>query len=178
MTFVECQQPPRPASPSDNYRAEVGQPGVDVLISTLQVQNQPIIFGIEAGNGESPRGKVVQERQPRRAAEAAAEQVVDFSGDGGRNHQLPRLLAQQGLDPRHHRIAPVGYRNEWPGVDDQRHEPKPSSSSSSGMSAPELPGPSALPTRAKFRSPRRSGSYVRMARRMTSACDVPSRAAN
>src|SRR5207244_10323152 len=178
MSLVKGQQSPRPASPGDDDGAEVGQPGVNILISTLEGHDQPVILGFEAGDGEPSRCEVVQERQPCSAAEPAAKQIVDFSGDGGWNHQFPRLLAQEGLHPRLHWIASIGHRDEGPGIDDQCHEPKPSRSSSSGMSATEPPGPSPLPTTAKFRSPRRSGSYVRIARRITSACDVPSRAAN
>ena len=103
--------------------------------------------------------------------------MVHFGGDGRRDHKFPGLLLQQRLDQRLHRVSPIGHRNKWGRVEDERQEPKPLRSSSSLKSATDSPGPSALPTSEKSRFPRRSGSYRRMARRMTSACDIPSRSA-
>jgi len=98
MALVKRQQSPRPASPGDDDCVEIGQPSVNVLVSTLEVQNQPVILRLEPGDGESSHCEVIQERKLRSAAEPAAEQVVDFSGDGGRNDEFPGLIASAGME--------------------------------------------------------------------------------
>jgi len=169
VLLIESQDSVRSVSLGHDNDAEICQPRVDVVVTTLKLQDYSVIVGVQACNRETSAGQIVDERQPCRSTKAAAEQVVNFRGHRGGDHDLTILRSQQRLDLRLHPVTPVSQGYDGPSVEDQAHEPKSLSSSSSDRSAIESPGPSAIRRREKLRSPAPWGSYRLMARRMTSA---------
>jgi len=117
-------------------------------------------------DGEAPCGKAVQEGSARRLTEALAEQIVDFGDRRGGDDHLARLADEELEDLPAVWFGRIGECDERPGVDEQRHAPKPSSSSSSGIS--EIARGSASirakpAARANPRSQATAGSYAAFA---------------
>src|SRR5262249_36414335 len=97
------------------------------------------------------------------------DEVVRLGRDRGWHDQLPWLLSEQLADPRVKRVAGISKGDQRSGVDDERHDPNPASSSSSGTSATDDPSPSHVPSRSKSRGAVGAVSYAARAERITSA---------
>lgn len=80
--------------PCRHHHAEIRKSDVEVLITTFQVRGDTVVVRIHVGDGEAAGSEIVEERKPRTPAEPLTEQGVDFCGDRGRYHELPRLVSE------------------------------------------------------------------------------------
>ena len=107
-----------------------------------------------------------EERAARSRPEAAGKQVVDLGSYRGREEQLSPLGAQEREDLLASRLSSVRHGHERRRVEDERHSPKPSSNSASGISAIER-GSSSMrenpSASAKSPSPCPGGRYATIA---------------
>ncbi len=158
MALVEGEQSPRLVAMSGDDDAQVGETSINTLVSVFETCDEAVLVRFKVSDEEPTGGEIFDEGEPSTASEPTAEQVVDLCGNGSRKHELARLLPEDRLYHRTQAVAAIGDRHERCGVENDRQSPKPSSSSSSGTSAMEPPGPSAMPMSAKFLSPLRSGS--------------------
>jgi len=155
---VEGEQSTGAPPSCEDDDAQVGESDVEVRITSFEVDDNAMIIGFEATNRKAAGCQVLEERDTSAAPEPPSEQIVHLGCHRSRDDEFTRLLLQQRFDPRPHRVSPISQRDEWRGIDDESHTPKPSRSSSSPSAAIDPPGPSALRASEKFRSPRVSGS--------------------
>ena len=158
MPLIECEQSPGSVSLRQNDCTEIRQPSIQVVVLTLEVRHGSMAASVEADDGEPASRKIIEKGQPGRSAHPLTKEVVDLRGSWGWDDQFARLSLEHFLHPCLPVIPPVGQRDKRSRVDHQRHSPKPASSSSSGTSAIEPPGPSPTRLSAKLRFPRCSGT--------------------
>ncbi len=131
---------------------EVGEAEVQAGIAVVQAEDQTMVLPGQPVDPETTVGTILQERSRCLRAEPAAEHVVGLSRDRRGDDQFPRFRLEDLTHQLASRVAAVGKRNQWGGIDDEGQSPNPSRSSSSGTSATELPSPSAHAVSAKRRS--------------------------
>jgi len=68
----------------DHHHCQVGEPCVEIVVSALHVNHDPVVVGLEVGDREPAGPLVVEERQAGRSPEAASERAVHLSGDPAR----------------------------------------------------------------------------------------------
>lgn len=158
MALVEGEQSSRLVAMSGDDDAQVGEASIKTLVAVFKICDDAVLVRLKVGDDKATRGEILDKGEASSASEPTAEQVVDLCGNGSRDDELTRLLPEHRFDGRAEAIPPVGDSDEWCGVENDRQPPKPSSSSLSGTSAMDPPGPSAMPMSAKFLSPLRSGS--------------------
>lgn len=169
MSLVEGEYSPRPVPLGGDNDTQIGEANVKILVTPFEIRDDAVLLRFNVSDDEPTSGKILDEAEASVTSDPTTEQVVDLCGDGSRNDKFARLISQHRLYGRTQAVAAISAGYERSGVEDDGQSPKPSSSSLSGTSAMEPPGPSAMPRSAKFLSPLRSGSYRRIARRMTSA---------
>lgn len=158
MALVESEQSPGLMAMRRDDHAQVGETSIKLFVAAFEIRDEAVLVRFEVSDEEPTSGEIFDETEASTAPEPTTEQVVDLCGNGSRKHELARLLPQHQLNSRAQAVAAICDRDERSGVENDRQSPKPSSSSSSGTSAMEPPGPSATPMSAKFLSPLRSGS--------------------
>ena len=158
MAVVEGEQSPRLVAMSGDDDAQVGETSINTLVAVLEICDDAVLVRFKVSDDEPTSGEILDEGEASTASEPTAEQVVDLCGNGSRNYKLAWLLPEHRLHHQAQAVAAISDRYERGGVENDRQSPKPSSSSPSGTSAMEPPGPSAMPMSAKFLSPLRSGS--------------------
>lgn len=158
MALVEGEQSPGLVTMRRNDHAQVGETSIKMFVAAFKICDDAVLVRFKVSDDEPASGEIFDEAEASTAPEPTPEQVVDLCGNGSRNYKLAWLLSQYRLYSRTQAVAPICDRDKRSGVEDDRQSPKPSSSSPSGTSAMEPPGPSAMPMSAKFLSPLRSGS--------------------
>jgi len=158
VALVKGEESPRLVAMSGDDDAQVGETSIDPLVAVLELCDDAILVRFEVIDDEPTSGEILDEGEASTAPEATAEQVVDLCGHRSWKDELAWLLPEQRLHHRTQAVAAISDRYERCSVENDGQSPKPSSSSRSGTSAMEPPGPSAMPMSAKFLSPLRSGS--------------------
>ena len=59
MALVKRKQPPCSVAVRDHDDAQVGESRVDLVISTLEIEDGPVIIRVETGDGETTGGEVL-----------------------------------------------------------------------------------------------------------------------
>ena len=158
VALVEGEQSPRLVAMSGDDHAQVGETSIKILVAAFEICDDAVFVRFKMGDDEPTSGEILDKAKASTAAEPTTEQVVDLCGHGSRKYKLAWLLSKHRLYSRTQAVPAISDGDERSGVEDDRQSPKPSSSSSSGTSAMEPPGPLAMPMSAKFLSPLRSGS--------------------
>ena len=158
MALVEGEQSPGLVAMRHDDDAQVGKTSIKIFVAAFEIGDDAVLVRFKVSDEEPAGGEVFDEAAAGTAPEPTTQQISDLCGNGSRKYKLARLLSQHRLHGRTQAVAPICDRDERSGVENDRQSPNPSSSSPSGTSAMEPPGPSATPVSAKFLSPLRSGS--------------------
>jgi hypothetical protein len=156
---------------------KIGKAQVKSGITVVECERQAMLLLRQPLDTETALGKILQEPLSGARATALANQVVDLGSNRRRNDQRPGFCFEEPADNGMARIAGITQSNQGRRVDDEGQLPNPRKSSSSGMSATEVPSPSQAPLSAKARSAVSCDSYAASAARMISAWLRPSRRA-
>src|SRR5215211_2043902 len=133
MALVECEGAGGLVAVGEHDQRAVDESELEVRVSGLQVSDRRIIVALQAFDAETSRGEVREERSPSRGRKAPPEQVVDLGRRRGGDDESS-LLVSEGVQNRVPTwLVGVRERDQWPGVDQQRQLPKPSSSTCSGI---------------------------------------------
>src|SRR4051794_18069259 len=154
MTLVEAQDAPGSVSLRKNCDRAIGKTQREIRIAGVKLGDRRIVTRFQAGDVIAPRGEITEEGTSSRMAKADTQQIVDLGRDRCWEDQRSLLLAdfQQRLE-----LGLLGVRqcDQRRRVENERHSPKPRSSSSSGISETgrgSVSMRSKLPATAKFLS--------------------------
>ena len=162
---------------SQDNDGKIGEAQVKSGITVVECERQAMLLLRQPLDTETALGEILQEPPSGARATALANQVVDLGSDRRRNDQRPGLCLEEPANNGMAGIAGITQGNQGRRVDDEGQLPNPRKSSSSGMSATEVPSPSQAPLSAKARSAVSCDSYAASAARMISAWLRPSRRA-
>ena len=176
MAIVEGEQSTGAPSLCEKDNAQIGESDIHIGVATFEVDDDTVTPA-PATNREPAGRQVIEECETSAPTEPTSEQIVDFGCYGGRDDKFPGLLLQQRLDSLSDRVSPVSKRHQRRCVQDQGHPRNPREGRPDQLAD--------RTTRTVCASSKREvsvapclGLILRMARRMTSACDVPSRSAS
>jgi len=110
----------------------IGEPELEVGVTRVEVPDRSVVLALQALGCESPGGEVREKGTSWSVPDPTSKQVVDLGGYRRWNDQGTIDRPEQAVDGGKVGVLSIAKRNERPRVDDDRHSPNPSSSSSSG----------------------------------------------
>jgi hypothetical protein len=133
VAFVEAEDARGAVPGGEGDEGAVGETEIEVGVARVQVDDRRVIGTLEVSDREATGRQVGEERSSRCRAEPPSKEVVDLGGRRCRDHERPRLGGEGVEDRLALWLGWVCERDERRGVDEQRHVPKPSSRSCSGI---------------------------------------------
>ena len=137
---------------SQDNDCKIGEAQVKSSITVVECERQAMLLLRQPLDTETALGEILQEPPSGAGTTALANQVVDLGSDRRWNDQRPGLCFEEPADNGMAGITGITQGNQGRRVDDEGQFPNPRKSSSSGMSATEVPSPSHAPLSAKARS--------------------------